>query len=92
MQIAKTQDLKTPCLIVYVIYLKRIIDGFGLIRLFFLIPRTQVFNFWCDACSISAIGESNVKSQLAKYFQNSYALRDMAGRKGRGLKFHEKEK
>ena len=51
----------------------------------FLIPRTLLLSFWCNACSISAIGESDGKSQLAKYFQNSYALeRVMAGRKGMG--------
>ena len=33
---------------------------------------------------MSAIGESNGKSQLAKYFQNSYALESYGGRKGRG--------
>ena len=57
----------------------RIIDGLGLIRLFFLIPRTLLLSFWCDACSISAIGESNGKSQLGKYFQNSYALERYGG-------------
>ena len=55
----------------------------------FLITRTLRLSFWCDACSISAIGRPNCKSQLAKYFQISYALEDMAGRKGRGLKFQD---
>ena len=43
---------------------------------FFLIPRTLHFSFWCDACSISAVGESNGKSQLANpfFFLNSYTL------------------
>ena len=31
------------------------------------------------ACSISAIGESNGKSQLARYFQNSDALESYGG-------------
>ena len=64
--------------------MERIIDGLGLIRLFFLIPRTLLLSFWCDACSISVIGESNGKSQLAKYFQIPTHSRDMAGIKGRG--------
>ena len=42
-------------------------------------PRTLLLSFWCGACSISAIGESNGKSQLAKYFQNSYALESYGG-------------
>ena len=41
---------------------------------FFLIPWTLLLSFWCDACSISAIGESNHKSQIANFFQNSYTL------------------
>ena len=44
----------------------RIIDGLGLIRLLFLIPRMLLFSFWCDACSINAISVSNGKSQLIK--------------------------
>ena len=40
----------------------------------FLIPRTLLLGFWCGACSISAIGESNGKSRRANYFQNSYTL------------------
>ena len=47
---------------------------FGPYTPIFLNPRTLLLSFRCDACSISAIGESNSKSQLAKYFQNSYAL------------------
>ena len=65
---------------------KRNIDGLGLINLFFLIPRTLLMSFWCDACSVSAIGESNGKSQLAKYFQNSYALESYGGLKVEGSK------
>ena len=57
---------------------------FGPYTPIFLIPRTLILSFWCDACSISAIGESNNKSQLAKYFQNSYALERYGVRKGRG--------
>ena len=38
----------------------------------FLIPRTLLL-------SVSAIGESNGKSQLAKYFQISYALERYGG-------------
>ena len=45
----------------------------------FLIPRMLLLSFWCGACSISTIGESNGKSQLAKYFQNSYALQSYGG-------------
>ena len=45
----------------------------------FLIPRTLHLSFWCGACSISAIVESNGKSQLAKYFPNSYALESYGG-------------
>ena len=45
----------------------------------FLIHRTLLLSFKCGACSISAIGESNGKSQLAKYFQNSYALESYGG-------------
>ena len=51
----------------------------------FLIPRTLLFSFWCNACSISAIVESNGKSQVAKYFQNSYALERYGGEKGEGV-------
>ena len=40
----------------------------------FLIPRPLLSSFWCDACSISAIVDCSGKSQLAKYFQNFYAL------------------
>ena len=36
-------------------------------------------------CSISAIGESNGMSQLAKYFQNSYALESYGRQKGEGV-------
>ena len=39
----------------------------------------MLLSFWCGACSISAIGESNGKSQLAKKFQNSYALASYGG-------------
>ena len=46
--------------------LERIIGGFGLIRLF-SDPRTPYWSFWCDTCSINAIGELDVKSQLSKY-------------------------
>ena len=64
---------------------ERIIDGLDLIRLLFWFP-----DFWSDACSISAIGESNGKSKLAKYFQNSYALeRYKRVERGGGLKFHD---
>ena len=58
----------------------------------FLIPRTLIFSFWCDACSISAKGESNDKSQLAKYFQNAFALERRRVERGGGLKFHDNEK
>ena len=44
----------------------------------------MVLSFWCDACSISAKGESNGKSQLAKSFQIPTHSRDMGSRKGRG--------
>ena len=40
-----------------------------------LISRTPFLSFWCVACSISAIGECyNDRSQISKYFQNSYTL------------------
>ena len=45
----------------------------------FLIPRTLLLSFWCDAFSISVICESNGKSQIAKYSQNSYALETYGG-------------
>ena len=48
----------------------------------FLIPRTLLLSFWCDACSINAIGESNGKSQQANYFKNSYAPGRYGGYKG----------
>ena len=49
-----------------------------------LTPITLFFNFWCDACSISAIGVSNGKNKLAKYFQNSYTLEGCGGLNGEG--------
>ena len=52
---------------------------FGPYTPIFLISRTLLLSVWCDACSISAIGESHGKSQLAKYFQNSYALERYGG-------------
>ena len=52
---------------------------FGPYTPIFLIPRTLLLSFWCGACSIRAIDESNGKSQLAKYFQNSYALEIYGG-------------
>ena len=55
-----------------------------------LTPITLFFNFWCDACSISAIGESNGKNKLAKYFQNSYTLEGCGGLNGGGgVEFHD---
>ena len=55
---------------------ERIIDCLGLISLFFWFPERCL---WASACSISAIGEFNGKSHLAKYFQNSYALESYGG-------------
>ena len=52
---------------------------FGPYTPIFLIPRTLLLSFWCGACSISAIRESNGKSQLAKYFQNSYSFDSYGG-------------
>ena len=52
---------------------------FGPYTPIFLIPRTLLLSFWCGACSINGIGGSNGKSQLAKYFQNSYALESYGG-------------
>ena len=54
-------------------FVQRIIDGLGLIRLF-SDSQNAAFELlvWC--IGISAIGESKGKSQLAKYFQNSYAF------------------
>ena len=46
---------------------------------YFLILKTLILSFWCGACSIGAIGESNDKSQLAKYFQISYTLERYGG-------------
>ena len=58
---------------------KRIIDGLGLIRLFFWFQeRCFELLVWC-MYSISLLGESYGKSQLAKYFQNSYALESYGG-------------
>ena len=51
----------------------------------FLIPRALLLSFWCDTSRISAIDESNGRSQLAKYFQNSYALEIYGGKKGKGV-------
>ena len=45
-------------------------------------------SFWCNACSIRAMGESIAKSQISKYTKNSYALEKGDG----GLKFHNNEK
>ena len=62
---------------------------FGPYTPIFLIPRTLLLSLWCGTCSISAIGESNGQSQLAKYFQNSYVRRV---ERGGGLKFHNNKK
>ena len=59
--------------------MERIIDGLGLIRLFFLIPRTLLLSFVCISCSISAIGAIGVL-----YFKIPTHSRVMAGKKGRG--------
>ena len=56
---------------------QRIIDGLGLIRLFFWFP---VRCFWASSVvHVVSNGESNGKSQLAKYFPNSYALESYGG-------------
>ena len=65
----------------------RIIDGLGLIR-----PRTLCLSFWCDACSISAKGEYNGKSQLAKFSKFLSTREIWRVERGRGLKFHDNEK
>ena len=52
---------------------------FGPYTPIFLILKTLLLSFRCDACSISAICEFYGKSQLAKYFQNSYALERYGG-------------
>ena len=52
---------------------------FGPYTPIFLIPRTLLLSFLCGVCSISEIGESNGKSQLAKYFQNFYTLGSYGG-------------
>ena len=52
---------------------------FGLYTPIFLIPRTLLLGIKCGACSISATGESNGKSQLANYLQNSYAFESYGG-------------
>ena len=57
---------------------------FGPYTPIFLIPRILLLSFLCDACSISAIGESNGKSQLANIFKIPTQSKDMAGRKRRG--------
>ena len=41
---------------------------------YFSEPQNIFLSCWCDALSISAIGEFNVKSQLFKYPKNSCAL------------------
>ena len=65
---------------------------FGPYTLIFLIPRTLLFSFCCDACSISAIGEFDGKSQLAKYFQNFLRTPEIwRVERGGGLKFHDNE-
>ena len=56
-----------------------IIDGLGILRLFFWFLERC---FWASVVvhvSISAIGEFNGKRQLAKYFQNFYALESYGG-------------
>ena len=46
---------------------------------YFSDSQNAALSVWCGACSISAIGESNGNSQLAKYFRNSYALERYGG-------------
>ena len=52
---------------------------------YFMTSRTLFLSLWCDAFSINAIGESNGKSQLSKYFQNSFTLKGIAGYMERGV-------
>ena len=52
---------------------------FGPYTPIFLIPGTLLLGFYCGARSIGAIGESNGKSQLAKYLQNSYSFESYGG-------------
>ena len=71
---------------------QRIIDGLGLMRLFFGFHRTLLLSFWCDACSISAKGESNGKGQLAFFFKIPTHSSIWRVERGGGLKFHDNEK
>ena len=52
---------------------------FGPYTPIFLNSRTLLLSSRCGSCSISAIGESNGKSQLAKNYQNSCALESYCG-------------
>ena len=52
---------------------------------YFSDSRTTVLSFWCDACSIGAIRASHGKSQLAKYFQNSYTFEKYGGLNKEGV-------
>ena len=66
---------------------------FGHYTPIFMIPRTLLLSFWCDVCSISAIGEFNGKSQLAKYFQKFLRTREIwRVERGGGLNFYDNEK
>ena len=58
---------------------------------YFSDSQNAAFELLVGACSISAIGESNCKSQLAKYFQIFLRIRELwRVERGGGLKFHEK--
>ena len=46
---------------------------------YFSDSQNAAFELLLWSCSINEIGGSNGKSQLAKYFQNSYALESYGG-------------
>ena len=54
-------------------------DAFEISCILKYYEKTLLLNSWRGTCSISAIGESNGKSQLAKYFQIPTNSRVMAG-------------
>ena len=53
--------------------------------------KLAAFSLWSDACSISAIGETNDKSQLAKIFSKFLRTRKIWPVE-KSLKFHDNEK